>query len=720
MIRRYPARALRQQLSKPIRSKVIQSTSNEPVSAASVSIGRTVPNSCGRQRRFSARGAGPLALALLLSCAPLVATGNPQTSVDEVLDMSLGELLSMEVTSVAKRPQMLRDAAAAIHVITREDIERSGVTSIPEALRLAPGIQVARINAHTWAISARGFNSTWSNKLLVLIDGRSVYVPSFSGVFWEQQDLVLPDIERIEVVRGPGATLWGANAVNGVINILTRHSADTENMLVGLSVGSNERSQAELRIGTRIADLGSARVYIKHQDTQAFADARTGGDARDDWHSTTAGFRADGRDDATFRWRLQGDIYRLSGNQFLVDLAHPEPPYSIDRLDRFEADGWNLVGLVSRDWAGDANTALQVYVDHVARDEFLLDETFRTVDFEIKHQFGLGERHRLVAGLGYRNIRERFDNSDVIAITPRRITRHISSVFLQDEFDLFPDRLRMTLGAKVEHNDRTGAELQPNIRLLWHPASRHTFWTAVSKAVRTPAEIETNSRIITARIPLAPPPASPPAVTLNGNPGQQAEVMVAYEAGYRAQPTDSLSIDVAAFFNDYDRLSSTEAGDTPLDTRFGNGLEATAIGLETTLDWRIREWWRLQASYTHLEVDSGPDLSGLNAVNIASREGLSPAHQYSLRSSMDLGTNWKLDVWAYGVSDVTGFSPEPNLTVPGYTSLNLRVARKLGRKMRLAVHGHDLLESRRLQFVGDITSPTEVERAVYAEIVWGW
>lgn len=688
-----------------IQSSYIQSKYVEPPSARSI---------------FSERTAWSLVLVCLLGCAPLAAAGEAQSSVDDVLDLSLGELLSMEVTSVAKRPQKLRDAAAAIHVITREDIERSGVTSIPEALRLAPGIQVARINAHTWAISARGFNSTWSNKLLVLVDGRSVYVPSFSGVFWEQQDLVLPDIERIEVVRGPGATLWGANAVNGVINILTRHAADTENTLVGLSVGSNERSQAELRIGTRVADVGSARAYIKHQDTQAFTDTRTGGNAHDDWNSTTAGFRADGHADATYGWRLQGDAYRLSASQLLVDLADPQPPYSVDRLDQFEAKGWNIVGLVSRDWADGSNTALQVYVDHVVREEFLLDETFHTVDFEIKHQFGLGERHRLVAGLGYRNIRERFENSTVIAITPRRITRHISSAFVQDEFDLLPDRLRMTLGAKIEHNDRTGAELQPNVRLLWHPGSRHTFWAAVSKAVRTPAEIETNSRIVTASVPLAPPPAPPLQVTLNGNPGQQAEIMVAYEAGYRAQPTDSLSIDVAAFFNDYDRLSSTEAGETPLEPRFGNGLEATAVGFETTLDWRIRDWWRLQASYTHIELDSGPDRSGLNAVNIASREGLSPEHQYSLRSSMDLGVNWKLDLWAYGVSETKGFSLEPDLTVPGYTSLNLRIARKLGSRMRFAVHGHDLLESRRLQFVGDITSPTEVERAVYAEIVWGW
>ncbi len=660
-----------------------------------------------------------LAFAWLAVGAPLVSASQPQNSLNEVLDLTLGELLSMEVMSVSKRPQKLKDAAAAVHVITREDIERSGVTSIAEALRLAPGIEVARINAHTWAISARGFNSTWSNKLLVLIDGRSVYVPSFSGVFWEQQDLMLADIERIEVVRGPGATLWGANAVNGVINILTRHAADTEGTLAGFGAGSNGDSHAELRFGWHVGNASAARAYVKHQSTDAFTNTLTGASAGDDWDSTTAGFRIDGHDDAPFRWRLQGDVYQLSANQWRTGLADPEPPYRVDRLDAFDADGWNIVGLVGRSWLDGANTTLQVYADYVDRREWLLDERFNTIDVEIKHEFGLGERHNLVAGLGYRNTHEHYSNSYMIAMQPPRITRHTSSAFLQDEFDLVPDRLRLTLGTKLEHNDRTGTELQPNIRLLWHADARHTFWAAVSKAVRTPAEVEINGRIVTASIPLEPPPAPPAETTITGNPEQQAEILVAYEIGYRAQPADSLSIDIAAFFNDYDRLNSYEAGATPLDTRFGNSLEARAAGVETTVDWKLSEWWQLQASYSHLNLDAGPDRSGRNAANIAAIEGLSPEHQYSLRSSMDLGGHWKLDLWAYGASTLTGFASAPDLRADGYTSLNLRIARRLGRKLQLSVHGRDLLESRQLQFVGDLTVPVAIERSIYAELVWG-
>lgn len=656
----------------------------------------------------------------LILCTPLLATGKPQSSVDEVLDLSLGELLSMEVMSVSKRPQKLKDAAAAVHVISREDIERSGVTSIAEALRLAPGVEVARINAHTWAISARGFNSTWSNKLLVLIDGRSVYVPVFSGVYWEQQDLILADIERIEVVRGPGATLWGGNAVNGVINILTRPATDTDNTLLGLAAGSDGHSRAELRFGGRIGEAGGARAYIKHQSTDAFDNTLTRDSARDDWNSTTIGFRVDGDDKTPFRWKLQGDIYQLSANQLRIGLADPEPPFSVDRIDAFEADGWNLIGLMERSWSGGGSTTLQVYADHIDRQELLLDEEFRIVDVEIKHQFGLGERHRLVAGLGYRNAHEHYASSYMIGIVPERITRQTGSAFLQDEFDLLPGRLRLTLGTKLEYNDRTGTELQPNIRLLWHPDPRHTFWTAVSKAVRTPSEIEINGRVVTASMPLAPPPAPPAEVTITGNPDQQAEILVAYEAGYRAQPLDSLSIDIAVFFNDYDRLTSYEAGETPLNTRFGNSLEARATGFETTIEWNVSDWWRLQASYSHLNLDTGPDRTGRNGSNIAGIEGHSPEHQYSLRSSMNLGIHWKLDLWAYGRSALTGFPSAPDLTADSYTSLNLRIARRLGNKLRFALLGHDLLESRQLQFVGDFTVPTAIERSVYAELVWGW
>ena len=660
-----------------------------------------------------------LAFAWLAGGTPLVSASQPQSSLDEVLDLSLDELLSMEVMSVAKRPQKLKDAAAAVHVITREDIERSGVTSIAEALRLAPGIEVARINAHTWAISARGFNSTWSNKLLVLIDGRSVYVPSFSGVFWEQQDLMLADIERIEVVRGPGATLWGANAVNGVINILTRHAADTDGTLAGFGVGSNGHSHAEVRIGGHLGDTAAARAYVKHQNTDAFVNALTGASAGDNWDSTTAGWRIDGHDDSPFRWRLQGDVYRLSASQLRAGLADPAPPYRVDRLDAFEAAGWNIVGLVGRGWSGGANTTLQVYADHVDRRELLLDEQFDTIDVEIKHEFRLGGRHRLVAGLGYRNTHEHYNNSYMIAIEPPRITRQTSSAFLQDELDLVPGRLRLTLGTKLEHNDRTGTELQPNVRLLWHADARHTFWAAVSKAVRTPSEVEINGRVVTASIPLEPPPAPPAETTITGNPEQQAEILVAYEAGYRAQPTDTLSIDIAAFFNDYDRLNSYEAGATPLNTRFGNSLEARAAGFETTVEWKLSEWWQLQASYSHLDLDAGPDRSGRNAANIAAIEGFSPEHQYSLRSSMELGEQWQLDLWAYGASTLTGFAPVPDLNAGGYTSLNLRIARRLGRKLQLAVYGRDLLESRQLQFAGDLTVPVAIERSVYAELVWG-
>lgn len=647
--------------------------------------------------------------------------GDDGSATEQYLDLPLQDLLSIEVTSVSKRLQQLKEAAAAIHVITREDIRRSGVTSIPDALRMAPGIQVARLNANKWAISARGFNSQWANKLLVLIDGRSVYVPSFSGVYWEMQDLVLDDIDRIEVIRGPGATLWGANAVNGIINIITRSAGETTGGLVTIGGGSEQQSRVELRYGAALGEAIDGRVYLKYQETDSFTDFATGRDANDDWNSIQAGFRMDGQFSDRDDWTLQGDIFDVDANQFVVLLTQPTPPFNAPQKDPHDADGWNLLGRWNRAWSETSTSTLQVYYDRHERDEIVLTQSFGTFDIDFQHQLLLGERHNLIAGFGYRRIEEEFRNSFTISVRPAEWEQDLYSAFIQDEITLIADRLQMTIGSKFENNDYTGFEVQPSVRLLWTPNAANTFWAAVSRAVRTPSRVESYGRIVTAVVPVAPPPVPPLEISLSGNPRQDSETLIAYEMGYRAQPTDKLSLDIAVFFNDYDELQTFDTPMPPVTLTFANGMEAETYGVEIAADWRPLDWWRLQTSYSYLDISADLKPGARDFLSVALREGSSPNHQISVRSAMDLGADWSLDVWAYYVSSLSDLGTLANQDVNAYTSVNVRLAWQPLPGMELSVVGRDLTEERHLEYVGEsYLGAAKVERSVFAQLRWEW
>jgi iron complex outermembrane receptor protein len=667
---------------------------------------------------------------LLLLCMITVSwADNPNANQGQQTDLttlSLEQLMNIEVTSVAKKAQKVSDAAAAIFVITQEDIRRSGVTSIPDALRLAPGMQVARIDSNKWAISSRGFNGRFANKLLVLMDGRTVYTPAFSGVYWEVQDTLLDDVERIEIIRGPGATLWGANAVNGIINIITKKAWDTQGGLVTAGGGTEERGFGAMRYGARLGDDAFVRVYAKYFNRDGFVDP-TGTDTDDDWDVVRGGFRLDWQASEHDTLTLQGDLYNGNASQMLT-LPALTAPFSLTVNDDIDFLGVNLLSRWQHTFSSTSDMTVQLYYDRTDREEALFVEESRdTIDLDFQHRFTMGARQEIIWGFGYRYTHDDVTNTFFASITPDSRGNHLFSAFVQDDIILIQDRLRLTLGSKFEHNDYTGFEVQPNARLLWTPHTRHTVWAAVSRAVRTPSrgenDVRFNRLVIPPGTPMLNPGPLPALVALIGDDDFKSEVVLAYELGYRLRPLDRLSVDIAVFFNDYDNLRTVEPGAPFVETDpapphvvvpaiFDNKMHGESYGVELMVDWRPWDWWRMQVTYTYLQLDLDVDRDSLDtgAVEV---EGHSPHHQFSFRSSLDLPWALEFDAWLRYVDDL------PNLDVGSYVTLDLRLAWRPLKQLELSIVGQNLIASRHLEFVQEsFPFPTEIERSVYGKITW--
>ena len=689
-----------------------------------------------------------LSLALpLLAQSPLLRADDP---LDDYLSLDLQDLLSLEVTSVARKKQRLTDSAAAIFVITNEDIRRSGVTSIPEVLRLAPGIQVARIDSNKWAISSRGFNGQFANKLLVLIDGRSVYTPTYAGVYWEVQDVLLEDIDRIEVVRGPGATIWGANAVNGVINIITRSAEKSQGTLVSIGAGDEEKTVAVLRRGFAFGDGGFGRVYAKFNQRDSSYSPDLGGEAGDDWEKVQAGFRMDLALSSRDSLILQGDYYRADENQTLrqfildpLDPANqppdPQHPYVIPFVeDAFESSGYNLMMRWNRE-GGEVTTNLQVYADHTERDEKVAYLQVNTLDIDFSQNWTLSPRNELLWGFGYRYIDDSFGNTFRTIFYEDPEYPSLYNLFVQDEYAI-NDRLHFTAGIKWEHNEITGMETQPSLRLLWTPDETQTWWGAVSRAVHTPVRLGTASSIVAYLLPPDPVDPNyplPQVLRLDGNPELESEAVDAFEIGYRLRPDEKLSLDLALFHNRYDRLITYEVlsrqsfqvpspyfpGEwiyLPTEMTYGNKRSATSQGLELSLDWQVRENWRLKFNYSWLDIDAKRDADGTDMLGDSVLEGSAPDYQWSLRSQHNIRPDLSMDLWIYHVDELpfAGYSrPRP---IPAYTSFNLRLAWRRG-DMEFSVAGFNLLHDRHAEFASEnILVLTEVERSLLATLRWGF
>ena len=639
--------------------------------------------------------------------------GGPKIPLSDLADMSLEDLTKMEVTSVSKHKEKLADAPAAIFVITQDDIHRSGVTTIAEALRLAPGLEVGRVDGHEWAITSRGFNSLFANKLLVVIDGRSVYTPLFSGVHWDVQDTMLEDIDQIEVIRGPGATLWGANAVNGVINITTKSAKETQGGLVTGGYGTEEQGFGSARYGGKLGNHGFYRVYGKYfnRDSSALS---SGGQANDAWDMYRGGFRADWEPSLQNTFTLQGDGYAGNPNH-TESLFIPQPPYTTNVQDRMRLSGADAIARWTHVFSDESDLRLQGYFDWAHRELAFFEEDRSTLDVDLQYRHALGRWQAMTWGVGYRYTDADLSRSNfTLAFNPSGRVIRIFNTFVQDEITLVQDRLRLTIGSKFENNEYTGFEIQPSGRLSWTPHERHSVWAAVSRAVRTPSLAEEDSRIVRA--------VSPPVVaTVDGNLAFQSEILLAYELGYRFQPHDLLSLDLAAFYNDYDRLRSLEPQpfdfSNPTYVRFphlfANGLKGETYGAELAANFQATEWWRLRGSYSYLQVQL-QQMAGSGDSASAATSGDSPRHQVSLRSLMDLPQHLQLDCTGRYVDHL------PNQTISSYVSLDVRLGWRPTSQLELEVVGQNLLDNRHNEFNPSIIQyqKTAVERAVFGRVTF--
>jgi iron complex outermembrane recepter protein len=609
--------------------------------------------------------------------------------------LRLEDLLDVEVTTASRRAEPIGRSASAVQVITREDIRRSGATNLPEALRLAPNLQVAQVNASQWAVSARGFNNVLANKLLVLIDGRSVYGPLFSGVFWDVQEVMLEDIERIEVVSGPGGTLWGANAVNGVINIITRSASDTQGAFVEAGAGSELRAFAAARFGGSLSDDLRYRVYGKafeRDDTLT----RRGGSAHDSWSMAQGGFRTDWRLGGASALVIQGDWYH----------ARPDP--SGNTID---ATGGNALTRFTHTFSETSELQLQLYFDRTRRDNntgFVNDTN--TYDLDLQHSLELGDRNQIVWGLGYRHIHDDVQNLPLFGIFPGHERLAFYSVFGQDTLELWRDRLELTLGAKLERNDYTGWEIQPSARLAWTPSAFQTVWAAVSRAQRTPSRLERGfTQFLT-----------PGIVLLQGTERFETEDLLAYELGWRLQPAERLSLSLATFYNQYDHLRSADRGSGPFGTPFTikNGARGISYGLELSALYEVASWWRLRAGYTALRKRLDVKNGHLDQ-NRADAEYHDPGHSAQLQSSLDLTERLELNALLRYASKLTDVrASATSVHVPSVLALDLGLVWRLGDQLELSVVGQNLLERRHREFVPASPAPRDVERGVYGKVTW--
>jgi iron complex outermembrane recepter protein len=642
----------------------------------------------------------------------------------DLTEMKIEDLMNLEVTSVSRKAEKASDAAAAIFVITQEDLRRSGATSIPEALRMVPGLQVARIDANKWAITSRGFSGRFANKLLVLIDGRTVYTPLFSGVYWELQDTLLQDVERIEVIRGPGATLWGANAVNGIINVITKQAKNTQGTLLSAGSGTHEAGFGDARYGAKIGKDARYRIYAKYFKQNEF-ELTSGEGANDDWDVLRGGFRLDWEKTAHDSLTLQGDIYTGEAGETVTGPSLTAPFVQIFRHD-IDISGGNILSRWGHIFSESSDMALQFYYDRTNREEASYEEIRNTFDLDFQHRFDLTKRHEIIWGLGYRYTFDDFDKGLFISLSPANRGTQLFSAFLQDEITLVENRLRLTLGSKFEHNDYTGFEVQPNARMLWTPCDHHTIWAAVSRAVRTPSRVEHNARVEVIAVPPETsenPGPLPALVSLIGNKNFESEQLTAYELGYRVRPVDHFSLDIAGFYNVYDNLLTGELGAASLEflpmpihifvpINVLNNMDGETYGVEITADYRVSSWWRLQAAYSFLKMCLRSH--GTNdASMVAGPSGSSPENLVSLRSWIDLPWNLEFDCWVRYVDTL------PSLNIDSYITFDARLGWRPRKNLELSIVGQNLLDNQHLEFKPEITSlPAEIERSVYGKITW--
>jgi iron complex outermembrane recepter protein len=642
----------------------------------------------------------------------------------DLSQVPLEDLMNVHVTSVSKKEQNLSEAAAAIFVITQEDIHRSGASNVPDLLRLVPGLDVAQINANNWAISSRGFNTQFANKLLVLIDGRAVYTPLLGGVNWDTQDLPLEDIDRIEVVRGPGATLWGANAVNGVINIVTKTAAETKGGLMVAGGGTQGQGLATVQYGGTLGGITSYRVFTKYLNHGPLPelDGFRGDDA---WNLLHGGFRADTMISSKDSFTLQGDFYGGTEGGTIVHIFSIDPPIADDLDTRLDLSGGNVLSRWHHEFSGRSDTTLQFYFDNYTRTGPEASETRKTIDFDFNHHMLWGARQDIIWGLGYRRTYSKTLGTIDQAFNPPETALDMFNAFVQDTITLKSNRVFLTAGTKFENSYFAGYGVDPSIRLAWTPSKAETFWAAVSRATRSPAQRETGLSAALAVFPDPEGSNTPVEVILFGNPKFIPEHVIAYETGYRAQAAGRLSLDVSLFYNQYDHLETLEPGteflqSSPAPARFvlpimfGNLMHGTTEGVEIFANLKLTDRWTLSPEYAFLEMHVHTKPASQDTLSATDYQGSDPQHQAKLRSHVELSHGLSWDATANFESGL------PFHHVASYTRLDTQLSWKFAERGEFSLVGQNLLQDHHIESLDVLTlvNSALIKRSAYAKFVW--
>jgi iron complex outermembrane recepter protein len=661
-----------------------------------------------------------LVAGALAAASPVVrAQPSPATQVNELKQLSIEQLINVEVTSVTRGAQPLSQSAAAAAVVTSDQIARAGAMNVPEAIRYVPGLDVAQLTASQWAVSSRGFASVNSPDLLVLSDGRSIYTPLYSGVFWDVQDYVMQDIDRIEVVRGPGAALWGSNAVNGVINIITKSAKDTQGAWLEAGGGSEERALAAAQYGGQIdsqaGDQVYYRVFAKYQNDAP--EDYPAGASSDQWDLGHVGFRTDWSPDSADAFTLQGDAYdgrigEVSPAVSIIGRPGPEGPLVVG------VGGGNVLAHWRHTMSDDSDYEVRIYYDYTHRNDPTFTDDLGTLDLDFLEHLPLGPDQKITWGLTGRTMDDLDHGKGLFALNPPDARYNLASGFVQDEISL-PHAVRLTLGTKLEHNGFSGFEVQPSVRAAWDLSGSQTLWGAVSRAVRVPTRIEQDEDIDVTD------PAGNPVIVLLGNRNFHAEQVLAFELGYRWRPLSDLSLDLAAFRNRYTGLASLELGTPSLDVATGqtiypllteNMLDGHATGLESLALYSPIAWWRLSVNYSYMQMSLAALGEDLNRDRFFA--GSTPRNQVGIQSYFDLPH----DVEVYGglraVSAVVTLPEVVNGTGdPGYQELDLNVIWRATSHLTLSLQGNSLLHTDHVEFGGP-DERSAIGRSVFGRLTW--
>ncbi len=653
---------------------------------------------------------GLLLASVSYLCLPMAALADIEP--DNLLNLSLKELTEMEVTSVSKKSEKAIKAAAAVHVITQQEIKRSGATSIPEMLRLAPGVHVAKAGSGKWAVGVRGFTDEFSNKLLVLMDGRTIYTPLFSGVYWDMQDIPADNIDRIEVIRGPGATLWGSNAVNGVINIITKSAADTSGSYVSALYGTRNKNSVTVRQGGEIDEV-NYRIYANRLNREQTV-FPNGNDAKDKSYTTQAGFRTDTDLSENSTLTTQGRFFNGRNDISLLLPDTTSPFFTLDRDDE-EIQGGHMLGKWTKDLKENGEISIQAYYDYLARNNSIYQWSQHTIDIDMQHLFQASENHEIIWGGGYRSVLDDFEGSFYIDFSPDSQIFGQYNLFVQDAITL-TDALQLTVGSKFEYNEFTGFEYQPSARIGWDISETQFAWASASRAVRATAR-----SIIGLSLKGIPTFAGGAVrhTSLTGFENADSEKLIAYEAGYRVQPSEQVTLDFSVFYNIYDELINLQTNSLTLETGYGrparfviplqfvNTGDAKSYGGEMSAMWEVANDWRLNANYSLLKLD----ISGTSLIN---NEGKAPTQQFSMHSYYSINDEITFDTHAYWVDRL---HPSTTVTIPEYLRLDARLGWHVNEGVELEFVGQNLLDNQHPEFSTFTYNRTvEVPRVFYAGI----